>query len=162
MGAIHAPESSIEQILEIHSSTIKQRITDGAGSFGDLTVRKFKSRLEPDSYIPANSDVPFDRARFRLVMSNSREEWRVTLDMIFHVRRRLQADGSMLDPGLQFNVVDEDGKSIFVDYMSLDLSEEPLGNSSEEWAIQWFQKLVRKSEFSAVFAYKEFERELEY
>lgn len=162
MGAIHAPESSIEQILEHHSSTIKQLISEGAESFGDLTVRKFASRLEPESYIPANSDIPFDRARFRLVMSNSREEWRVTLDMIFHVRRRLQADGSMLDPGLQFNVVDEDGKSIFVDYMSLELEEEQASISSEEWVVLWFQKLVRKSDFSTVFAYKEFERELEY
>ena len=162
MGAIHAPESSIEQILEKHSSTIKQRISDDLESFGDLIVRKFPSRLEPQSYIPADSDIPFDRARFGLVMSNGREEWRVTMDLIFHVRRRLQTDGSMLDPGLQFNVVDEDGKSIPVDYVSLNLAEEDLSMPSEEWAVQWFQKLVRKSEFSVAFAYKEFERELEY
>ena len=162
MGVIHAPGSTIEQVLETHSSVIKQLIAEGVESFGSLTVRKFPSRLEPESYIPANSAIPFDHARFRLVMSNSREEWRITLDMIFHVRRKLQADGSMLNPGLQFNVVDEDGKSIFVDYMSLDLTEEENNISSEQWTIQWFQKLVRKSEFSPVFAHKEFERELEY
>ena len=162
MGAVHAPESSIEQILDKHSSAIKQRIADSEEYFGDLTVRKFPSRLEPEGYIPANNDVPFDRARFRLVMSNSREEWRVTMDMIFHVRKKLLADGSMLDPGLQFNVVDEDGKSIFVDYLSLEITEELACMSCEKWAVYWFQKLVRKSEFSAAFAYKEFERELEY
>lgn len=162
MGAIQAPESSIEQILEQRSNTIKQRISGSPESFGDLTVRKFPSRLEPQSYISADSDVPFDRARFALVMSNGREEWRVTMDLVFHVRRKLKDDGSMLDPGLQFNVVDDEGKSIFVDYISLNPAEEQADISCEQWVVQWFQKLVRKSEFSAAFAYKEFERELEY
>ena len=162
MGAIHAPESSIEHILETRSRAIKQRIADSKESFGDLTVRKFPSRLEPESYIPANSDVPFDRARFRLVMSNSREEWRVVMDMIFHIRKKLQADGSMLDPGIQFNVVDEDGKNVYIDYMSMNVADEDMAAPCEQWVAHWFQKLVRKSEFSAAFAYKEFERELEY
>lgn len=161
MGAIYTPCASIEQLLEHQAGLIKQKLTKKTASFGVLTVRKFPTRLKPVKYISADSDIPFDRTRFSLVLSNTREEWKLTMDMVFHTRKRLLTDGSMVDPGLQFNIVDEDGKSSFVDFISVEPSEELEAMSAEEWALHWFRKISRRPEFSSVFAHKEFVRELD-
>ena len=161
MGAIQTPCSSVEQLLGDKAAAVRQCVKKGQKSIGELTVRRFPTRLEPESYIPADADMPFERVRFRLVMSNSREEWKITMDMIFHTRKRLLEDGSMADPGLQFNVVDENGKSLFIDYMSAEPSEELEHLSGAQWSMFWFRKITRRPEFSSVFAYKEFVRELD-
>ena len=162
MEAIQASCLSFEQILEQKAKAIQKRFTQNPRSFGDLLVRKFSSRLEPVAFLIADSEIPFERARFKLVMSNTREEWRIKLDMVFHTRRRLLSDGSMADPGLQFNVVDEDGKSTFVEFISLEHIEELDAVACEEWVLFWLQKFIRKPAFGSVFAHKEFERELDY
>ena len=161
MGAIQTPCSSVEQLLGEKTAAIKQYMESKPKSFGNLMIRRFPTRLEPVSYIPADSSIPFERARFHLVMSNGREEWQVTMDMIFHTRKRLLEDGSMAEPGLQFNVVDENNKSLFIDYMSTEPTEELEQLSCEEWSLHWFRKVARRPEFSSVFAYKEFVRELD-
>ena len=161
MGAIHTPCATLEQLLEHQSEQVRQRLASNQQSFGVLTIRKFPTRLEPVAYISADSDIPFDRVRFDLFLNNTREEWKLSMDMIFHTRRRLLSDGSMVDPGLQFNVVDEEGKSLFVDYVSVEPSEELEAMSPEQWALHWFQKIARRPDFSAVFAHKEFVQELD-
>ena len=161
MGAIQTPDMTVEEILNNKSELVRQRFTDSDTSLGEVLVRKFPSRLEPDTFYQAGEKNPFDKARFRLVMSNQREEWWVAIDLIFHSRKRLLADGSMVGAGMQFNVITEEGKGLLVDYFSIDTTEELETLSAEDWCIYWFKKLVRSPQISSIFAHKEFERELE-
>ena len=162
MGAIHTPGRTAEQVLKEYSKLVSQRISKSDQSLSEAMVRKFPSSLQPEGFYPAGDKNPFDKARFHLVMSNQREEWQVTIDLIFHSRKRLLSDGSMVGEGVQFSVITEEGKSLLVDYFCIDSNEIPENWSAEEWCSHWLKKLVRSPNISAIFAHKAFLRELEH
>lgn len=167
MGAIQTPGITAEQILTHYSKLVRERFSESDKSLGEVVVRKFNSCLEPEAFYKEGNKslpdkVPFDRARFRLVMSNGREEWCVVIDLIFHSRKRLLSDGSMVGAGVQFNVISDEGKGLLIDYFSIDTDEEFRVKTADEWCSHWFSKLVKSSNISAIFAHKEFVRELEY
>ena len=162
MGAIQTPGTTAEQILKHYSKLVQKRFSASDQRLGEVLVRKFASRLEPDAFYKEGDGIPFDKARFHLVMSNGREEWGVKVDLIFHSRKRLLSDGSMVGAGVQFSVITEEGKSLMVDYFSIDEDSQEESESAEEWCTSWFKKLVRSPSISSIFAHKEFIRELEH
>ena len=153
---------SAEQILTLFSKRVEVRFEHVNKSLGEIQIRKFPSRLEADTFIKVSEGIPFDKARTRLIMSNGREEWSITLELVFHTRKRLLADGSMLAPGVQFNVLSDESKSHFIDYFCLNVGGIFEGWSAEEWCTYWFSKLAKSNRISSMFAHKEFVQELEY
>lgn len=162
MGAIQSPDVTAEHILKHYSKLVRERFSASDKSLGDVQVRKFDSRLEPVKFYRENDKIPFDKARFRLVMSNEREEWCVLIELIFHGRKRLLSDGSMVGAGVQFNVISDEEKGLLVDYYSLNTLDELQGLTAEQWSTYWFSKLVKSPNISSIFAHKEFVRELEH
>ena len=162
MGAIQTPGITAEQVLKYYSKLVRKRFSESDQCLCEVVVRKFDSRLEPDTFYKEGDKTPFDKARFRLVMSNEREEWCVNIDLIFHSRKRLLSDGSMVGPGVQFSVITDEGKSLLIDYFSIDSDSEIGDWSAEEWCSHWFRRLVRSPNISSIFAHKVFVRELEY
>ncbi len=162
MGAIQTPGTTVEQVLKHYSALVQKRFADSNESLGELVVRKFASRIEPEAFYVEGEGIPFDKARFNLVMSNEREEWMVKIDLIFHSRKRLIADGSMIGAGIQFNVISEEDKGLMVDYFPMDSEAEDMSLTADDWCTCCFKKLARSQKISVMFAHKEFVRELEY
>lgn len=161
MGAITLPCSSVDEVLNGHSAALKQWFADKDHVLDGLMVRKFPSRLEPDQFMPSSSETPFNVARFRLMMSNAREEWRITLEMVFHSRPRLMEDGSAMGSGILFNVLDEEGAAVTIDYFAIGNNEFSQPLSAGHWCLYWFKKLSKSPKFNQIFAYKTLEKELE-
>lgn len=160
MGALTLPCSSIDELLKYQSARLQQWFSSGDKIEG-LIVRKFPSWLEPVQFIPAGSDVQFDTARFHLMMSNTRDVWRVSVDMVFHLKARLLDDGSTAGPGILFNVLDDDGRMILIDYFVPGITAAPESITPEQWCLHWFRRLAKSHNINRIFAYKAFEAEIE-
>ena len=163
MGALTLPCSSIDDVLQQQSAAIQQWFSSGGRKIDGLVVRKCPSWLESDQFIKAGSGARFDTARFRLLMCNKRDIWRVSVDMVFHPKVWLMGDGSTAGPGILFNVQDDEGQSVLIDYFeagnltSLELD----AIMPEQWCLYWFRKLAKSQHINRIFAYKEFEAEVD-
>ncbi|MFK0573379.1 hypothetical protein [Endozoicomonas sp.] len=161
MGALTLPCSSVDDLLHSQSAALQEWFASGGHKIDGLLVRKSSSWLEPEQFIKAGSDVRFDTARFHLMMCTKRDIWRVCIDMVFHTRVRLMEDGSAAGPGLLFSVLDDEGKSIPVDYFAVSVPASAESIAPEQWCSYWFTKFVKSHRINRVFAYKEFEAEID-
>ncbi|WP_257266422.1 hypothetical protein [Endozoicomonas sp. ONNA2] len=121
MGALTLPCSSVDDLLQQQSAAMQQWFASGGQKIEGLVVRKFPAWLESDQFITADSGAQFNTARFRLMMRNKRDIWRVNMDMIFHPGARLLDDGSTVGPGLLFNVLDDEDHGILIAYFQADI-----------------------------------------
>ncbi|USE38294.1 hypothetical protein [Endozoicomonas sp. SCSIO W0465] len=161
MGALTLPCSSIDDLLQQHSAALQQWFASGDRKIEGLVIRKFPSWLESEQFIKAGSGAQFDTARFRLMMSNQRDIWRVTIDMIFHPKARLLDDGSTAGPGILFNVLDDEDQGIPIDYFAASTPFSADSITPEQWCTYWFKKLAKSHHINRIFAYKEFEAEVD-
>ncbi|MGO0305824.1 hypothetical protein ACTL6P_04285 [Endozoicomonas acroporae] len=161
MGALTLPCSSIDDLLQQQSAALQQWLASGDRKIEGLVVRKFPAWLESDQFIKAGSGAQFDTARFRLMMCNKYDIWRVNIDMIFHPRVRLLDDGSTAGPGILFNVLDDEGQSVLIDYFEAGVPAPADSITPEHWCTYWFKKLTRSHHINRIFAYKEYEAEID-
>ncbi|WP_257284245.1 hypothetical protein [Endozoicomonas sp. SESOKO1] len=161
MGALTLPCSSINDVLQQQSAAIRQWFSSGGRKIDGLVIRKFPSWLESDRFIKAGSGARFDTARFRLMMCNKRDIWRVSVDMVFHPKVRLLGDGSTAGPGILFSVQDDEGKGVPIDYFEAGNLTSSGSITPEQWCLYWFRKLARSQHINQIFAYKEFEAEID-
>ena len=161
MGALTLPCSSIDDLLQQQSATLQQWFSSGGRKIEGLVIRKFPSWLESDQFISAGSGAQFDTARFRLMMCNKRDIWRVSIDMVFHPKARLMDDGSTVGPGILFNVLDDEDQSVLIDYFEVSIPASADSITPEQWCTYWFMKLAKSHHINRIFAYKEFEAEID-
>lgn len=161
MGALTLPCSSIDELLNSQSAALQQWFSSGGHKIDGLLVRKCPSWLEPEQFIKANADVRFDTACFRLMMCSKRDIWRVSVEMVFHTESRVMDDGTKVGPGILFCVLNDEGKSISVDYFVVSIPPSAESITSEQWCSYWFGKLAKSHYLNRIFAYKEFEAEID-
>ena len=161
MEALTRPCSSIDDLLHNQAAALQQWFAGGGQKIGNLIIRKFPSWLEPDQFLSASDSVSFDTARFRLIMRNKEYLWRVSVDMVFCHEPWLQEDGTIVEQGLKFYVLDSDGQRIAVDFFAVNLFPTDISVSPEQWCLYWFRKLAKSHHINRIFAYKVFEAELD-
>ena len=162
MEALTEPCSSIDDLLHDQAAALQQWFARGGQKIEDLIIRKFPSWLEPDQFLSASStSVSFDTARFRLIMRNKENLWRVSVDMVFCHESWLQEDGSIVEQGIKFYVLDRDGQQVAVDFFAASLFPADISVSPEQWCLYWFRKLAKSHHINRIFAYKVFEAELD-
>ncbi len=161
MGALALPCSSISEWLENHSSALQQWFSRGGQTIDGFQFRKCPAWIEPEQFIKSCEQTPHDTARFRLMICNKRDVWRVRISMVFHTKARLMEDGSTVGPGILFSVLDEEGHNFFVDYFTASLSSCNESIMPEQWCIFWFNKLARSRQLNRIFAYKTYEAEID-
>ena len=161
MGSLTLPRSSIDDLLRQQSAALRQWFSSGSRKIEGLVVRKFPAWLESDKFIDAGSGAQYNTARFRLMMCNKRDLWSVRIDMIFHPKARLMDDGTTVGPGILFNVLDDEDQGVLVDYFGVRVPDSANLVTSEQWCLHWFKKLAKSHNINRIFAYKEFEAEIE-
>ena len=161
MGALTLPCSSIDDLLQQQSAALRQWFSSDGRKIKGLVVRKFPAWIESDQFINAGSGAQYNTARFRLMMCNKRDLWSVRIDMVFHPKARLMDDGSTVGPGILFNVLDDEDQSVLIDYFGVSVPDSAESITPEQWCTYWFKKLAKSRNINRIFAYKEFEAEID-
>lgn len=161
MEALTIPHSSFGDLLHGQAAALQQWFARGGQKIEDLIIRKFPSWLEPDQFLSVSANEPFDTARFRLMMCNKENLWRVTVDMVFHREPWQQEDGSIAEQGVQFFVLNDDEQRIAVDFFAASLFPTDVPLTAEQCCLYWFRKLAKSHHINRIFAYKVFEAELD-
>ena len=161
MEALTMPRSSFDDLLHGQAAALQQWFARGGQKIEDLIIRKFPSWLEPDQFLSVSANEPFDTARFRLMMCNKENLWRVTVDMVFHREPWQQEDGSIAEQGVQFFVLNDDEQRIAVDFFAASLFPTNVPLTAEQCCLYWFRKLAKSHHINRIFAYKVFEAELD-
>lgn len=161
MEALTIPHSSFDDLLHGQAAALQQWFARGGQKIEDLIIRKFPSWLEPDQFLSVSANESFDTARFRLMMCNKENLWRVTVDMVFHREPWQQEDGSIAEQGVQFFVLNDDEQRIAVDFFAASLFPTDVPLTAEQCCLYWFRKLAKSHHINRIFAYKVFEAELD-
>ena len=161
MEALTKPCSSIDDLLHDQAAALQKWFAGGGQKIENLIIRKFPSWLEPERFLSTSTNVSFDTARFRLIMRNKENLWRVSVDMVFCHDSWLQEDGSIAEQGIKFYVLDNDGQRVAVDFFAASLFPTEISVTPEQWCLYWFRKLTRSHHINRIFAYKVFEAELD-
>ena len=161
MGALALIYSSIGDWLDSHSSALQLWFSESVRTIDGFQFRKCPAWLEPELFIKACEHTKYDNARFQLKICNKRDIWRVRISMVFHTKARLMEDGTTVGPGILFTVLDDEGRSFFVDYFAISLSALEKSVAPDQWCIFWFNKLARSRQLNRIFAYKTYEAEME-
>lgn len=161
MGEFTISNLSTEELLRTQSAMLKQWFDDNPAVIGGLQVRKFPATIEPVSFTAAGGEQRFDRGRFRVMLSNRREVWQVTMDLVFHMKARLLPDGTMLSPGVLMCAVDDEEHIHPVEYFDIANPSLYQGYSTEQWVHYWFKRMSKSEHLHLIFACKVFVEECE-
>lgn len=161
MEALTKPCSSIDDLLHDQAAALQQWFASGGRKIEDLIIRKFPSWLEPEQFLDAGIEEPFATARFRLMMRNKQNLWRITIEMVFHDEPWTLEDGTTAESGILFYVLDDKDQRVAVDYFAASLFPAGLSVTPEQWCLYWFRKLAKSHHINCIFAHKVFEAELD-
>ena len=161
MGSLTLPCSSVIDWMNHQSTILQQWFTNEPQRIEGFILRKCNAWLEPLEFFPASNTNEASRARFDLMINSKRDLWRIRLELTFHLNNYVTEDGSNVGPGLLFAVFDGDGRPVPVDYLTIgsEALEQPL--PAEPFCEFWFNKLFKSARIKRVFAYKEYEAEVE-
>ena len=159
--ALTIPRSSIDDLLHDQAAALQQWFARGGQRIEDLIIRKFPAWLEPDRFLSVSAGESSDTARFRLMMCNKESLWRVTVDMVFRHESWLQEDGSIVERGVQFFVLNKDEQRVAVDCFAASLFPTNIPLTPEQTCLYWFRKLAKSHHINRIFAHKVFEAELD-
>ena len=152
--------SAIEQ-LQTQSLQLKSWFEHQPDTIHGLCVRKYPAWLEPQCFFKANDHIPFDTARFNLMMNNNQHLWQVTLDMVFYLKRRVTDEGRVADASILFTVLDDKDQPRVVDYLPVWEGSVADNISPEQWVNLWFKRLTKRPRLRRIFAYHHYLQELE-
>ena len=161
MGALTLPCSSVIDVLNNQSAVLQQWFASETQRIDGFIVRKCEAWLEPVEFAKGDGDKEFDNAQFHLMICSKRDIWRIPFDLVFYREPCVQEDGSNAGPGLQFNVLDENGERVLVDYFPASPFQPDRPISAEQFCRYWFAKLLKSHHVNRIFAYKEYEAEVE-
>lgn len=148
-----ANASDISTLLKYKAVDVKQWIESGPQGMPDLQVRKCPASAETIEFIPSSKEREPDCARFELTVQYRERFWAVTLEMAFHSMRWVSGD-SIKFPGLMFNVIDQEGKRIPIEYYTLKYTPALEALQPETWCQAWLQKILKNPAIRIIFAHK--------
>ena len=147
---------SIKESLSAHASALQSWFKTDKQTIEGLQIRKLAAWLEPQTFTAATKQDDFDRARFELMLSNEREIWAITLDMIFYTQSFMTDEGFICEAGVKFAVLNEQDKLIPIALLDASPILQTKGVSPKQFCRHWFRRFSKCTNFSQVFAHKYF------
>lgn len=148
-----ANASDISTLLKHKAIDVKKWIGPGSQEIPDLLVRKCPASAEINDFIPASKEREPDCVRFELTIQYGERFWVVTMEMAFHSMRWVSGE-TINFPGLMFNVIDQDGNRVPVDYYTLKYTPALEALQPEVWCQAWLQKILKNPAIKIIFAHK--------
>ena len=145
--------SDISTLLRHKAVDVKKWFESGPQKIPDLLVRKCPASAETIEFIPSSKEREPDCARFELTMQSGERFWIVTLEMAFHSMRWVSGE-TINFPGLMFNVIDQKGNRVPIDYYTLKYTPALKALQPEVWCQAWLQKILKKPVIKIIFAHK--------
>ena len=147
---------SIKESLSAHASALQSWFETDKQTIEGLQIRKLAAWLEPQTFTAATKQDDFDRARFELMLSNEREIWAITLDMIFYTQSFMTEEGFICEAGVKFEVLNKQNKLIPIALLDASPILQTEGVSPKQFCRHWFRRFSKCTNFSQVFAHKYF------
>ena len=142
---------SIKESLSAHASALQSWFETDKQTIEGLQIRKLAAWLKPQTFT-----ADFDSARFELMLSNEREIWAITLDMIFYTQSFMTEEGVICEAGVKFAVLNKQDKLIPIALLDASPILQAEAASPEQFCRHWFRRFSKCTNFSQVFAHKYF------